>query len=292
MRILLHISLTLTFVVFAMCKKQESDTVSTELVLGLLILNNTQSPYDTVATSQEYMDRFDYALTQWNIALVTGIRGTSRSLSSFAEYSPKNWGVVTEDGCVGPGVPSSMQGSGCAFNTSGVIGVCQVRFYSNGEIADTTLLLRKSFQDDSNVSITEAIKRAVWIHEVGHCLGLKHTAGGTAVMNSTIGATRVLPNAGELAAVDETYTPTAAPSNTTRDNFFQVTGSNAIRQFADPTFTLSSNMQILKSTATFGEDDSTQSNDSETSTSDSSGTTDEGPPLKGPLTTITHIITR
>ena len=82
----------------------------------------------------------------------------------------KNWITVTRDNCAAKGVPGGLLGGGCPFS-GGTIGYCQYGFNSDGEIAETTAIMRKSYLDGDD---GEGHKIAVFTHEIGHCLGLKH----------------------------------------------------------------------------------------------------------------------
>ena len=124
---------------------REKNADQTNLIIGALIIVGL-TPVDYGA----YFDRADYALQAWNIGLQAAIATPLRNLDP-AGYNPKNWIAITGDDCAGdPGVPSDFQGAGCPFPNSSVIGVCQIRTWSgSGDIADVTLVVRRSFQDSS-----------------------------------------------------------------------------------------------------------------------------------------------
>jgi len=189
-------------------------------------------------SNSDYLQRANTGLSTWAIDLVQNQTASSRTLGdSYTAHNPKNWITASGNDCVAVGVPSSLQGSGCPFGGS-VIGVCETRYYtSTGEIVDSTLLMNKNYQDSSFNSNSD--KQSVFTHEIGHCLGLKHTNVITNIMYpSTAGADT--PAAGELAAIADAYKPTVkAPSSTNRDDYFSVTGSNAVRQFTFPSFIIS-----------------------------------------------------
>ncbi len=181
------------------------------------------------------LDDVNEALNAWQIGLPNANVSSVRSSGSGSSANPRNWISV---GCEGPGLSEAdradcLQDFGSGSNT---IGTCSYWYSpSSGEILSTTTLLRESYLTGSS---NYSDKLSVIIHEIGHCIGLKHWPTRDHVMyGSTAGAD--LPAPGELAAVAEAYVPSPAqPSPATRDAYFNSTGSLALRQLTNPQFTL------------------------------------------------------
>lgn len=208
------------------CSSSEdgSDDFLTFLVAYLII--------DNPPPVQLYVNRAANALDAWQIGLQTGLSASGRSTISSFQYNPKNWITVAGSTCAAKGVPGDMQGSNCPLS-GGVIGVCATRYYTaTGEIVDTTAVMLDTFQQSA--SSVEA--QSVFTHEVGHCLGLKHTASTLNIMYpDTSGANT--PNAAELAAVADGYSPVGPPSVANGDNFYQGgAGGPYLRQFSFPSY--------------------------------------------------------
>ncbi len=236
---------------------------TTTLILLFLLLNPPAS------ANQTYVDRSNAGLTAWNANLVTNTLTNDRTLgnSSFA-HNPANWITVSDSTCNVVGVPTSLSGA-CPL-TGGVIGVCETRFLSTGEIVDSTLLILTSFQTDT--SVADAEKQSVFTHEIGHCLGLKHTTDSANVMfANTSGANS--PSSSELAAIADAYNPfDGAVSTSNRDNFYNVTGGNALLHFSFPLFHISANIGNRGGL--------------------SSEPPGPGKPITGPVTTVRHYMHR
>jgi hypothetical protein len=174
-------------------------------------------------------------LQAWHIGIAPDQLAPVRRLGDrHTAHSPKNWITVAGTDCQAEGVPDTMTGN-CPL-TGDVIGVCELRVSPGGEIVDSTVLLLDSYQYGD---ARESDKVSTFVHEVGHCLGLRHSSQASNVMYPTAqGADR--PSAGELAAVAEAYRPRVkAPSAQTRDGYFAVEEGNPVRQFAFPSFAIS-----------------------------------------------------
>jgi hypothetical protein len=225
------------------------------IILSALFLTTVscmKSGNDTLIEDDRHISRGNIGLTAWNIGLETDVIGTGRNTGDdYTISNPRNWITITGDDCQGEGIPSELQGSNCHLDwsesTGGVIGFCYSRFYisgaEEGKIADTTLIIHKNFVESD--SVPESEKEAVYVHEIGHCIGLKHPpetdAYKTRIMFPYLvpGVTR--PNAGELSAIQDAYNPISEPSTTNRDGYFYTTQANnkTVRHYALPTFYLS-----------------------------------------------------
>ena len=218
---------------FLQCANQdEGDDIDPTLFLLVALQYSAAGPSTTLMVNE--------ALDSWRIGLPHVQFAATRSMQPGYAYSPANWMVVSDDSCTATGMPSGMAGANCPFPGTNVIGFCSFRIYSgSGQIADTTLVIRASYQNSNLASY--ARKRAVCIHEIGHCIGLAHTDDLAHVMYPYVTDTPA-PHSVELAAAAEAYVPQpAAPSATTRDAFyFYYTNSSdatvTIRQFSLPRF--------------------------------------------------------
>jgi len=181
--------------------------------------------------------RANNALHAWQIGLGSAQEAGNRSFGTWANtgYDPANYMTVTDDFCNDPGVPSDLAAA-CPFTGTTVIGICQVREYNGtAEIADTTLLIRASYQNDPGVG--PALKQAAWTHEVGHCLGMQHTQQHGNIMQPYISYSALNPSSAELDAVASAYRPTAqAPSASITSQYFMQESGLAVRQFTMPVF--------------------------------------------------------
>ncbi len=223
---ILSIALALSVGAAAQCKGSDNNDQFLTLLILFYILDNPPPV-------QLYLDRADTALLAWQIGLQTGLRSSGRAVNPGFQYNPQNWITVAGSDCVAKGVPGDLLGANCPL-TGGVIGVCATRFFSStGQIVDTTAVLLNSFQ----TSASSAEAQSVFTHEVGHCLGLKHTASTLNIMFAdTSGANT--PSAAELSAVDAAYEPTVQSPDTITGNAFFTgsTGGPYVRHFSFPQF--------------------------------------------------------
>ncbi len=216
----------------------------------LFCFTDSDNPPGIYGDAATYKTRAAFGLDSWQIGLNTQTYASTRQMNSGG-YIPANWITVTDDLCNATGVPADLQGSSnCPFYQTNVIGICQIRVWGGtASIADTTLVIRKSYQD--NMAVSETRKKAVFSHEIGHCLGLRHTNNIDYVMYPFITDTPS-PHADELSAIHEAYPTPTEPSATTRDNFYftQVVGSStlAIRQYSFPVFVQDTYMGTALST--------------------------------------------
>ncbi|MEM7155208.1 MAG: matrixin family metalloprotease [Myxococcota bacterium] len=182
---------------------------------------------DLTAMAQE-------ALAVWQIGLATDQVSAERDLRSYPA-SPRNWITVADSDCeaLGVGNPSSCTG----FDGS-VLGTCDVTFRpSDAAIVHTTAVISTRVFDGTRSHEQE---RAVFIHEIGHCLGLAHTATVGEIMYPVENEGVVMPAELELAAVADAYLPKpnpVGPENTTA--YFQEINGMAIRHYVPPEFTVS-----------------------------------------------------
>jgi hypothetical protein len=187
-----------------------------------------------------YLDRATRALEAWDIALDTEQMTALRALGdAYTAHNPPNWVTVSDETCGAEGVGEGLRAD-CPLGGD-VIGVCETRFYpATGEIVDTTLVVLDAFQESP---ASEQDKRAVFTHELGHCLGLRHSGSEHHVMYPTTAGADAPAN-DEQHALETAYHPhTQAPPPGIAKKYFSVTtGGDAIRHFEDPVFVLSGSM--------------------------------------------------
>ena len=195
--------------------------------------SDTASPIDCdgdpelIAMAQE-------ALSAWELGLATDQVSAERDLRSYPA-SPRNWITVADSNCesLGVGNPGS-----CAGFDGSVLGTCDVTFRpSDAAIVHTTAVISTRVFDGTRSREQE---RAVFIHEIGHCLGLAHTATVGEIMYPVENEGVVLPAVPELAAVADAYLPEpneVSPDNT--DAYFQQINGMAIRHYVPPEFSIS-----------------------------------------------------
>ncbi len=218
-----------------------------------------------VANNPTFVSWAQNGLQNWQI-------GLNINLNSITRNSKKNWITVAGVDCVASGVPSSEQGSSCDLGGAGsqnVIGICHInRSPLNGEIFQTSAIMLKDFL--LNESFSEDQKRAVFIHEIGHCLGLRHSNFNNPVgrppvpcgnifngnvtnciMNETISNTGMglTAHPNEVAAVRSAYSPIVqAPNGSVivggntvnhEERFFTVSNGTAFRHHSFPEFYIS-----------------------------------------------------
>ena len=197
-------------------------------------------PDGPIDPDPDYVDFANQALEAWDIGLETGVLAGGRVLGDeYTAHHPRNWITVAESDCeadgIGPGLKESCPlGTGTAGNE--IIGICETRVFPSGEIVDTTLIVWTEFLESDT---PQAEKQAVFIHEAGHCLGLKHQSAKQHVMFETI-AGEDRPSPSEHAAVEEVYDPPAEPSSNTAARFFATSSAgNPLRHHDFPQFVIS-----------------------------------------------------
>ena len=191
-----------------------------------------------IDTEYFYKNLFNEAQSNWQIGLTLDRVSAVRDLTAGTIPNPKNWLTVTPDNCDAIGVPDFAK-SNCYFNnpnTPSVIGVCWTSSYSTGEIVHTTVMLKKSWVKD--ISPNRALMAAV--HEIGHCVGLKHMDNINYIMYPYV-TDNPIPHQDELNAVKYVYFD---PFSGTREpiiphiNHYNVL-TTAKRHYTFPVFTIS-----------------------------------------------------
>lgn len=184
-----------------------------------------------------YLERAQAALAAWQLDLDTGDLAALRTMGDdFTAHNPPHWITVADESCAAEGVGDGLRAD-CPLNEA-VIGVCETRYYPDtGEIVDTTLVVFDGFQEGD---ASEADKLAVFVHEIGHCMGLRHSDTEQHVMYPTTSGADMPANV-ELGAVAKAYLPTAQePPKGIADKFFAKTSAGAtVRIMSAPAFAIS-----------------------------------------------------
>ena len=106
------------------------------------------------------------ALSAWNIGLQnTNNTSTLRNVTPGYINNPPHWITVANDECETGGLPNYVEER--CFETSSAVGVCYSRTNREGNILETTIVVKESHLSGT-VHHTE--KQATFTHEVGHCL--------------------------------------------------------------------------------------------------------------------------
>ncbi len=187
---------------------------------------NYELVFDTPVAG--YVTWSQTALDSWGINLTNNNNlSVLRNVTVGYTFNPPNWITVTEGDCEAQGVPARLK-SECPFSDATVIGVCYTRPYTSGAnlgtIIDSTILIRKATLEGG---ATNANKQSIFVHEIGHCLGLQHW-GNTGADDSSLepmGAHithNMFPNltggdtpeAQELAAIAAVYNTNSGCSST------------------------------------------------------------------------------
>jgi len=251
-------AVSLSFLLLVGCQGPSEDGSSGLLLAGLLVLGQRKSssrdvPIVAFEGNSTYLTRAQNALSAWSIDLATNYITNTRYMgNSSTAHHPATWiTTASHTNCNRYGIPETLRNSGCVGmdGANDVLGVCETRSLSSGQIVDTTLVLEEEYQNGGGLT---ASKVAVYIHEVGHCLGLKHVSGaGTLVMHHNTSMANT-PHANELAAVEATYKPCCTTPSTHKNRFTGTGNPNAdgdtaptgnpIFWFSLPNFYIYSNM--------------------------------------------------
>ncbi len=133
------------------------------LWLSLFLFCGAEEDDEPMANPQ-HLEWAQEALDAWGIGLRNDLIHRGRG-------NIRNWITVANSGCRVEGT-ELIQDPNCL--TEDAIGVCYLYVYPpSGHIVHTTAIMRKDFLEDSRGSENE--KLAVFIHEIGHCLGLQHS---------------------------------------------------------------------------------------------------------------------
>lgn len=174
-------------------------TLLAVVILGACSESLHKDLLDLESTPEAHIARSNTGLAAWQIGIQPGTVAYSRNTTEGSEYNPRNWIAVTDETCMGAGIPRSLM-EDCPL-VGQVLGITEVRFYNNGTIADTTILLLDSYLVSG---APDSEKQSVYTHEIGHSLGMKHTATTDYIMYPTTAGDDT-PDEDEIAILKEMY---------------------------------------------------------------------------------------
>ena len=218
------------------------------------------------------------ALSAWNLNLDTSLKANSlNEIPGENTNGTKNSSLVAKN---------FITIDTLSDQPSTVVGLCEIGYYSSGSyvglIAQTTLTIRKSYLLSTTISNNH--KLSAFIHEIGHCLGLRHSDDSpalscTASMNTSISNTQqcvmyssispksvaiILPSKEELTAIKSVYKAinnVSSPTNEYMNRFSTVANTtNVIRQFTYPKFYINTSIELGKTLANVVQDPNEISN--------------------------------
>ena len=127
--------------------------------------------------NETYLNFALVGLAVWDIGLRSKSSvGQTRNVteSRYHIYNPPNWITVAGSNCRAGGIPHYLRDEGCDLDKPGVIALCAFRSYTSGglegQIIDTTIIIKK----EALLLLDSTQNLDIFIHEVGHCLGLQH----------------------------------------------------------------------------------------------------------------------
>lgn len=151
--------------------------------------------------------RFIKAMEEWK---ASDINFEYSIGSTRDENDPQNWVTYSTTDCNAFGIHKKEVCKGSKF-----IGLCLIN-YSSNTITVSSIVIDEKYQNAMNVSEEEKVK--VFIHEIGHCLGLDHSDNRNDVMfPDTSGA--LYPSEKEKQAIFQMYS-----GQTVTDSFRFVNG--------------------------------------------------------------------
>ncbi len=198
------------------------------------------SGIDATEAQINHVTRAESALATWNVGLQDTYQlGISRNVASGYVANPPYWIALSDEECNGVGIPENLQ-INCDL-TGGTLGITSFTYNpATGIISDITIILLNSFLNSNSYS--DAQKLIVYIHEIGHSLGLDHHVSNDHIMYPSLSgmlATRITPHADELAIINYVYSGASVNDPIGYAgwaDYFIEAGSNAVYYSSLPVF--------------------------------------------------------